>query len=110
MMSQKTDEDEHSIEMQLAYIAKVMERCLQINKFQVTIFENNFKTMCFDNKSKKDNYKIVPIMVGNVNSDKERMYGQLLAPYFLKPNVLFVISSDFCHWGWFKQTSKFTHF
>ena len=42
MMSQKTDEDEHSIEMQLAYIAKVMERCLQINKFQVTIFEDNF--------------------------------------------------------------------
>lgn len=25
-MSQKTDEDEHSIEMQLSYIAKIMER------------------------------------------------------------------------------------
>ena len=33
MMSQKTDEDEHSIEMQLAYIAKVMERCRKKLKF-----------------------------------------------------------------------------
>ena len=26
LMNQKTDEDEHSIEMQLSYVAKVMER------------------------------------------------------------------------------------
>ncbi len=38
-------------------------------------------------------------MVGNVSSDKEKMYGELLAKYFLQPNTVFVISSDFCHWG-----------
>lgn len=74
LMNQKTDEDEHSIEMQLSYVAKVME-------------------------SKQGNYKIVPVMVGGINSEKEKMYGQLFAKYFLNPRVLFVISSDFCHWG-----------
>jgi AmmeMemoRadiSam system protein B len=75
-MSQKTDEDEHSIEMQLSILAKVME-------------------------SKKGRFKIVPIMVGNASSDKEAMYGQLLAKYFLQPKTLFIMSSDFCHWGMF---------
>jgi len=74
LMNRKTDEDEHSIEMQLSYVAKVME-------------------------SKKGKFKIVPIMVGSVNSEKEKMYGQMLANYFLNPRTLFVISSDFCHWG-----------
>lgn len=73
-MSIKTDEDEHSIEMQLSFLAKVME-------------------------SKRGKFKVVPIMIGNTTSEKEKMYGELLAPYFLRPNVLFIISSDFCHWG-----------
>ena len=73
-MSIKTDEDEHSIEMQLPYLAKVME-------------------------SRKGKFKIVPIMIGNINSEKEKMYGELLAPYLLQPKTIFVISSDFCHWG-----------
>ena len=29
----------------------------------------------------------------------EARYGRLLAPYFDDPSSLFVISSDFCHWG-----------
>lgn len=73
-MSLKTDEDEHSIEMQLPFLAKVME-------------------------SRKGNFKIVPIMVGNTSSDKERMYGEILSKYFTRPNVIFILSSDFCHWG-----------
>lgn len=73
-MSLKTDEDEHSIEMQLSYIAKVME-------------------------SKKGQFKIVPIMVGGTNSERDKMYGEILSKYFLRPNTVFVISSDFCHWG-----------
>lgn len=38
-------------------------------------------------------------MIGSINSEKEKMYGKLLAKYFLNPRTLFVISSDFCHWG-----------
>lgn len=29
----------------------------------------------------------------------EARYGQLLAPYLSDPSNLFIISSDFCHWG-----------
>ena len=67
------DEDEHSIEMQLPFVAKVME-------------------------SRRGNYKIVPVIIGGINSEKEKIYGQLFAKYFLEPRTLFVISSDFCQW------------
>lgn len=73
-MDQKTDEDEHSIEMHLPYVAKVME---------------DFR----------DQFTIVPIMVGSISSEWEETYGKMLAPYLADPQNLFVISSDFCHWG-----------
>lgn len=43
--------------------------------------------------------KLVPIMVGSTNPEKEAYYGKLLAKYFDDDNTVFVISSDFCHWG-----------
>lgn len=73
-MDLKTDEDEHSIEMQLPYLAKVME---------------DFR----------DHFTIVPIMVGSLSFEAEAQYGEILAPYLADPQNLFVISSDFCHWG-----------
>lgn len=81
-MDMKTDEDEHSIEMHLPYVAKVME---------------DFK----------DQFTIVPILVGSLNPDQEAKYGSLLAPYFMDPTNLFVISSDFCHWG---QRFSYTYY
>jgi len=68
------DEDEHSIEMHLPYIAKVME---------------DFR----------DQFTIIPIMVGGLTPEKEAFYGEKLAEYLANPQNLFVISSDFCHWG-----------
>lgn len=47
----------------------------------------------------KDHFTIVPILVGSLNPDQEALYGRLLANYFTDPQNLFVISSDFCHWG-----------
>ncbi|XP_036363355.1 protein MEMO1 isoform X1 [Octopus sinensis] len=73
-MSRETDEQEHSIEMHLPYIAKVME-------------------------SKKGQFTIVPILVGSLQGDKEKIYGKLLGEYLSNPENLFVVSSDFCHWG-----------
>lgn len=73
-MDIRTDEDEHSIEMQLPYIAKVME-------------------------SKKGAFTVVPVLVGGINPDKEALYGSIFAKYLADPENLFVISSDFCHWG-----------
>jgi hypothetical protein len=42
----------------------------------------------------------VPILVGSTNPKTERFYGaQLLAPYLADATSVFVVSSDFCHWG-----------
>lgn len=49
--------------------------------------------------SKKGQFKIVPIMVGGTNTERDRLYGELLSKYFQRPGTVFVISSDFCHWG-----------
>lgn len=74
VMDLKTDEDEHSIEMHLPYIAKVME-------------------------SRRDDFTIVPILVGSLSPSRQAAYGRILAKYLSDPRNLFVISSDFCHWG-----------
>lgn len=73
-LSLEQDEDEHSIEMQLPFIAKVMER-----------FRGRFT--------------IVPMVVGNLSPEREAVYGRILAPHLANSSNVFVISSDFCHWG-----------
>ncbi|KAI8642655.1 MEMO1 family [Parasitella parasitica] len=73
-MSKDVDEKEHSIEMHLPFAYKVFEE-------------------------KIDDISLVPILVGSISAAKERLYGQLLANYLQDPQNLFIISSDFCHWG-----------
>lgn len=46
-------------------------------------------------------------MVGNTDAATEAEYGALLAPYLTDPSNLFVISSDFCHWG---SRFRYTHY
>jgi len=81
-MSIDADEDEHSIEMQLPYIAKVMEPA-------------------------RGNFTIVPVMVGSLSPSSEAKYGKIFAKYLKDPSVCFVISSDFCHWG---DRFHYTHY
>lgn len=38
-------------------------------------------------------------MVGHFRPDILEYYGNLLAKYFDDDNTVFVVSSDFCHWG-----------
>lgn len=66
------DEAEHSLELHTPYIAKLMQ-----------------------GKS----FKLVPIVVGSLSTDSEAKYGQILGPYLDDPSNVFIISSDFCHWG-----------
>jgi predicted class III extradiol MEMO1 family dioxygenase len=40
----------------------------------------------------------VPVLIGAISKEKEEHFGRLLAPYFSRPDTLFVVSSDFCHW------------
>ena len=66
------DEREHSLEMHLPYIIHVMDG---------------------------RDFTLVPIMVGALSEASGARYGQLLAPYLADSTNLFIISSDFCHWG-----------
>jgi len=49
--------------------------------------------------SRKDEFSIVPVLVGALSESKEQEYGKLLSKYLADPSNLFIISSDFCHWG-----------
>eukprot|EP00903_Cladosiphon_okamuranus_P021530 g19793.t1 len=71
-MTPRMDEDEHSIEMHLPFIKKVMEG-----------------RTC----------NVVSVMVGALSDRKEEHYGRILAPYVDDASNFFIISSDFCHWG-----------
>ena len=74
-MSTRTDEDEHSLEMHLPYIHHTL--------------------------SQKSGTvpPLIPILVGNTSPQTEKAFGQLLSTYLADPSNVFVISSDFCHWG-----------
>ncbi|KAF8072346.1 memo1 [Scenedesmus sp. PABB004] len=63
---------EHSLELHTPYIAKIMAG---------------------------RPFTLVPIMVGALSTEGEASYGRLLAPYLGAPGNVFVVSSDFCHWG-----------
>ncbi|XP_030627909.1 protein MEMO1 isoform X3 [Chanos chanos] len=55
----------------------------------------------------KDEFSIVPVLVGALSESKEQEYGKLLSKYLADPANLFVISSDFCHWG---QRFRYTYY
>lgn len=72
------DEAEHSLEMHLPYI----HHMLSLSYPSASEFPG-----------------LVPILVGSTSGSSERKYGALLAPYIKDEENVFVISSDFCHWG-----------
>ncbi|MCP9259745.1 Protein MEMO1 [Dirofilaria immitis] len=75
LMDLRSEEAEHSIEMQLPYIAKIME------------------------KQSRNSYSIVPVLVGSLSPSKQANYGKIFSKYLSDPKIVFVVSSDFCHWG-----------
>ncbi|KAH7696619.1 UPF0103/Mediator of ErbB2-driven cell motility (Memo-related), partial [Aphelenchoides avenae] len=68
------EEAEHSIEMRMPFIGKVMDVC-PVRSFT-----------------------IVPVLVGPLTTARQIQYGKMFAHYLEDPQNLFVISSDFCHW------------
>ena len=78
-MTSSVDEDEHSLEMHLPYIHKSLSLAFPAGPASFP--------------------PLVPILVGSTSPEKERLYGRVLAPYLAHAENVFVISSDFCHWG-----------
>jgi hypothetical protein len=70
-MTRVTDEDEHSIEMHLPFVRKVLG----------------------------PEVGVVVLLVGSLSLAKQAVLGRLLSKYLVDPESVFVISSDFCHWG-----------
>ncbi len=79
-MSQSIDEAEHSAEMQLPYLHRLLQKL-------------------YPGRPESEYPLLVPIMVGSTNAATESAFGKLLAPYIAEEENAFVISSDFCHWG-----------
>ncbi|KAF4761885.1 hypothetical protein HAV15_006174 [Penicillium sp. str.  len=70
-MSRSVDEDEHSIEMHLPYI----HRLLQLQ---------------YPDSPASEYPPLVPIMVGNTSASTEQAFGALLAPYLADPENAFI--------------------
>jgi AmmeMemoRadiSam system protein B len=71
-LSKEADEKEHSLEMQFPFLRYMF--------------------------GEKD-FKLIPLMVGQTTLDQDRKFAKILVEYYKDPQTLFVISSDFCHWG-----------
>ncbi|CDJ56831.1 hypothetical protein, conserved [Eimeria maxima] len=66
------DEEEHSVELMLPFLRHTF----------------------------KEGVKIVPMIVGDLKGRKDNQkFVDMLLDYFLQDENLFIISSDFCHWG-----------
>lgn len=76
-MTASEDSDEHSLEMHLPYIYHIFRESKQHGKPP----------------------PLVPILVGNTKPSVEKVFGTLLGPYLADPSNIFIVSSDFCHWG-----------
>lgn len=74
MFTTPTDDQEHSIELQLSFLSYIQ------HKLNITL-------------------QLVPILVGSLNDANEYQYGKLLSTYVSDNTNFFILSSDFCHWG-----------
>jgi len=75
----EVDEREHSLELQLPFLAELL--------------------LNGPMRGTGPPAMLVPMLVGQVGRRDEETYGRLLAPYLEAEGTLFVVSSDFCHWG-----------
>jgi AmmeMemoRadiSam system protein B len=77
-MDAPVDAAEHSLEMQFPFVARASRQSVANGHCPL---------------------RIVPIMIGSCLQESEAALGRILAPYFDDPCNVFVISSDFCHFG-----------
>lgn len=89
------DEDEHSLELHLPFLSHVLH------------FPPTQAAEQPPQNSLASRVKLVPIVVGGGCQGKgEGTLGRILAPYIGAPENIFVVSSDFCHWG---ARFRYTH-
>jgi len=72
VIDKDTDEEEHSLEMQYPFIKYVFGDA---------------------------EIEVLPIMIGDIEAQMQEKIAETLLEYYIDKKTLFVISSDFCHWG-----------
>ena len=82
--TRRTDEAEHSIEMETPYLSHILH------------YPPPQATAAADAAAR---VSIVPIIVGWTERSDEKALYEILKPYMDDAKNFFIFSSDFCHWG-----------
>lgn len=98
-MSRSVDEAEHSLEMHCPYIFKMLKEYVKCMMQYPVVTDAMMLTPESHFKDPSQFPTLVPIMVGATSASTEQKFGKILAPYLADTTSVFVISSDFCHWG-----------
>ena len=77
-MKRRTDEEEHSIELHLPFVARVFQKLQSTQPSAI---------------------QLVPLLVGSLSTSTEQQTAQALLPHWRNEENFFIVSSDFCHWG-----------
>jgi predicted class III extradiol MEMO1 family dioxygenase len=99
MLDKSVEEDEHSLEMHLPFIYKVMEG------YSLHHFTHSHFLSCLEWGTYvvwgyvRHKFGLVPIMVGHLRNESYIQYAKTLQPLLDDPQTFFIVSSDFCHWG-----------
>lgn len=72
LINEDIDEDEHSLEMQFPFIKYVFG---------------------------DEDVEVLPIMIGDIDEQMQEKIAETLIEFYKDKQTLFVVSSDFCHWG-----------
>jgi len=103
-LSMKEDASEHSMELIVPFLSFMFLSHYENNKDtaqppQEDTDEEKSSGKHTCKKAWNASFKIVPIMVGHCKSSHHKLYGEMLSEYLNDDSTLFVISSDFAHWG-----------
>ena len=90
VMTQSADEDEHSLEMHLPFLSHVLHFSPSVNSPSLV----------------SQGASLVPIVVGDLSDRMQKQLADVLSPYTSSRDCVFIVSSDFCHWG---SRFRFTH-
>ena len=91
------------INVDIKYIKKLLtkkdiffevDKSIDINEHSIEM-ELTFLKYIFNQKD----FSIIPIIVGDNNYETNKKIAEMLYELYKDKNTLFVISSDFCHWG-----------
>lgn len=83
LTTQRTDEEEHSIEMQMPFLSYILHTPYKGTAAQAVA----------------PRVSLVPIIVGWADRASEEQMAQVLRQYMADDQNIFIFSSDFCHWG-----------